>query len=87
MDNEEKENAVSVVQSGEKNYISLGDTITVQAIVCMIISIFFLVSNMIFPKISQELADEFKSNYYMSPPDDVYETLIEFINSTPVSYD
>lgn len=73
----------------EKSYITLDETITLQAIICVVISILFIASNMFAPQIAGQLSDEFKENYYMSAEktDNVLETFLEFINSKPVSYD
>lgn len=72
-----------------KNDITLDETITLQAIICVVISILFIAANMFAPQIAGQLSDEFKENYYMSAEktDNVLKTFLEFINSKPVSYD
>lgn len=77
------------VQTTEKKYITLDETITTQAIICVIISILFIAANMFAPEIAAQLSDEFKENYYMSAErtDNALEAFLEFINSKPVSYD
>ncbi|MGN0552496.1 MAG: hypothetical protein ACI4I1_03880 [Oscillospiraceae bacterium] len=82
-------NIQSFVQTNEKKYITLDETITIQAIICVVISILFVAANMFAPEISEALSDEFKENYYLSSEqtEEVFETFLEFINSKPVSYD
>lgn len=79
----------SFVSLNEKKYITLDETITLQAIICVIISIFFIAANMFAPDITGQLSDEFKENYYSSAEktDNVLEAFLEFVNSKPVSYD
>ena len=79
----------SFVSLNEKKYITLDETITLQAIICVIISIFFIAANMFAPDIAGQLSDEFKENYYSSAEktDNVLEAFLEFVNSKPVSYD
>lgn len=73
----------------EKKYITLDETITLQAIICVVISIIFIATNMFAPDIAGQLSDEFKENYYSSAEktDNVLEAFLEFVNSKPVSYD
>ena len=73
----------------EKKYITLDETITLQAIICVVISIIFIAANMFAPNIAGQLSDEFKENYYSSAEktDNVLEAFLEFVNSKPVSYD
>ena len=73
----------------EKKYITLDETITLQAIICVVISIIFIAANMFAPDIAGQLSDEFKENYYSSAEktDNVLEAFLEFVNSKPVSYD
>ena len=79
----------SFVSLNEKKYITLDETITLQAIICVIISIFFIAANIFAPDIAGQLSDEFKENYYSSAEktDNVLEAFLEFVNSKPVSYD
>lgn len=87
---DEPENEVpSFTNPNEKKYITLDETITLQAIICVIISIFFIAANMFAPDIAGQLSDEFKENYYSSAEktDNVLEAFLEFVNSKPVSYD
>lgn len=79
----------SFTNPNEKKYITLDETITLQAIICVIISIFFIAANMFAPDIAGQLSDEFKENYYSSAEktDNVLEAFLEFVNSKPVSYD
>lgn len=79
----------SFVSLNEKKYITLDETITIQAIICVIISIFFIAANIFAPDIAGQLSDEFKENYYSSAEktDNVLEAFLEFVNSKPVSYD
>ena len=73
----------------EKKYITLDETITLQAIIWVVISIIFIAANMFAPDIAGQLSDEFKENYYSSAEktDNVLEAFLEFVNSKPVSYD
>ena len=73
----------------EKKYITLDETITLQARICVVISIIFIAANMFAPDIAGQLSDEFKENYYSSAEktDNVLEAFLEFVNSKPVSYD
>lgn len=87
---DEPKNEVSnFVSLNEKKYITLDETITLQAIICVIISIVFIAANMFAPDIAERLSDEFKENYYSSTEktDNVLEAFLEFVNSKPVSYD
>lgn len=79
----------SLTNPNEKRYITLDETITLQAIICVIISILFIAANMFAPDIAEQLSDEFKENYYSSAEktDNVLEAFLEFVNSKPVSYD
>ncbi|MGN0603706.1 MAG: hypothetical protein ACI4I2_06980 [Oscillospiraceae bacterium] len=79
----------NIVQTNEKKYITLDETITLQAIICVVISILFVAANMFAPEVSEALSEKFKENYYMSSDqtEEVFETFLEFINSKPVSYD
>lgn len=79
----------NIGQTNEKKCITLDETITLQAIICVVISILFVAANMFAPDIAEALSNEFKENYYMSSEqtEDVFETFLEFINSKPVSYD
>lgn len=73
----------------EKKYITLDETITLQAIICVVISILFIAANMFVPDIAGQLSNEFKENYYSyaEKTDNVLEAFLEFVNSKPVSYD
>ncbi|MGN1137525.1 MAG: hypothetical protein ACI4SF_15070 [Oscillospiraceae bacterium] len=79
----------NIAQTDEKKYITLDETITLQAIICVVISILFVAANMFAPEISEALSEKFKENYYMSSDqtEEAFETFLEFINSKPVSYD
>jgi len=86
---EPKTEAPVFTQTSEKKYITLDETITLQAIICVVISILFIAANMFAPQIAEQLSYEFKENYYVSAEktDSVLEAFLEFINSKPVSYD
>lgn len=73
----------------QKKNVTLDETITLQAIICVVISILFIAANMFAPEIAAQLSDSFKENYYLSDEktDKVLETFLEFVNSKPVSYD
>ncbi|MCD7730769.1 MAG: hypothetical protein LUI05_04650 [Oscillospiraceae bacterium] len=73
----------------ERKTVTLADTITLQAIICVVISIGYLAVNMLFPQISQTLYSEFKVNYNLETEsaEDVFRAVSGFINSTPVDYD
>lgn len=89
MSDEPKTEIPSFVSLNEKKYITLDETITLQAIICVVISIIFIAANMFVPDIAGQLSDEFKENYYSSAEktDNVLEAFLEFVNSKPVSYD
>lgn len=89
MSDEPKTKVPSFVSPNEKKYITLDETITLQAIICVVISIIFIAANMFVPDIAGQLSDEFKENYYSSAEktDNVLEAFLEFVNSKPVSYD
>lgn len=86
---EPKDEISSFINPNEKKYITLDETITLQAIICVVISILFIAANMFVPDIAGQLSDEFKENYYSSAEktDSVLEAFLEFVNSKPVSYD
>ncbi|MGN0599934.1 MAG: hypothetical protein ACI4JK_08575 [Oscillospiraceae bacterium] len=87
---EESEKETSfTIQEMEKKYITLDETITLQAIICVLISILFIAANMFAPEIAGQLSESFKENYYLSAEktDNVLEAFLGFINSKPVSYD
>lgn len=86
---ESKTEIPSFPSLNEKKYITLDETITLQAIICVFISIIFIAANMFVPDIAGQLSDEFKANYYSSAEktDNVLEAFLEFVNSKPVSYD
>ena len=89
MSDEPKTEVPSFVSLNEKKYITLDETITLQAIICVVISIIFIAANIFAPDIAGQLSDEFKENYYSSAEktDNVLEAFLEFVNSKPVSYD
>lgn len=89
MSDEPKTEVPSFISLNEKKYITLDETITLQAIICVVISIIFIAANMFVPDIAGQLSDEFKENYYSSAEktDNVLEAFLEFVNSKPVSYD
>ena len=89
MSDEPETEVPSFVSLNEKKYITLDETITLQAIICVVISIIFIAANMFVPDIAGQLSDEFKENYYSSAEktDNVLEAFLEFVNSKPVSYD
>ena len=89
MSGEPKTEVPSFVSLNEKKYITLDETITFQAIICVVISIIFIAANMFAPDIAGQLSDEFKENYYSSAEktDNVLEAFLEFVNSKPMSYD
>ena len=89
MSDESETEVPSFVSLNEKKYITLAETITLQVIICVIISIFFIAANMFAPDIAGQLSDEFKENYYSSAEktDNVLEAFLEFVNSKPVYYD
>lgn len=89
MSDEPKTEVPGFVSLNEKKYITLDETITFQAIICVVISIIFIAANMFAPDIAGQLSDEFKENYYSSAEktDNVLEAFLEFVNSKPMSYD
>ncbi len=66
---------------------TLDETVTVQAMLCIVISIAFIVSNMFFPEISVSLSERFEKACFSETSDDFVEKILDFINSKPVSYD
>ena len=87
--NEENVETSVFTQKKEKKYITLDETITLQAIICVVISIVFIAANMFAPQIAEKMSDEFRKNYHLSEEitNDVIETFLNFINSKPVTYD
>ena len=79
----------NIAQKDKRKYITLDETITLQAIICVVISILFVTFNMLAPEVSEVLSVKFKENYYMSSEqaEEAFETFLNFINSKPVSYD
>ena len=86
---EENTDVVDIEPARKKQSVTLGETITLQAIICVIISIIFIVANMFAPKTAEQLAEEFRENYCTSDEmtDSVLEAFMNFVNSKPVSYD
>lgn len=66
---------------------TLDETITVQAMFCIVISIAFVVANMVFPEIAVSLSEVFEKSCFSETSDDFSEKILDFINSKPVSYD
>ncbi len=89
MSDESKDEISRFINQNEKKYITLDETITLQAIICVVISIIFIAANMFAPDIAGQLSDEFKENYHSSAEktDNVLEAFLEFVNSKPMSYD
>lgn len=81
--------ASEIVPARNKQNVSLGETITLQAIICVIISIVFIAANIFAPKTAERLADEFRENYCNSDEmtHNVLGAFMDFVNSKPVSYD
>lgn len=93
-ESEEKTAAEELVELTElfvtkRKTVTLADTITLQAIICVVLSIAYLAVNMLLPEISEALYSEFGLNYNMEAEsaEDVFKAISDFINSTPVNYD
>ena len=73
----------------KRKTVTLADTITLQAIICVAVSIAYLAVNMLAPQLSVQLYNEFKLNYNMEAQsaESVFKAIEEFVNSTPVDYD
>lgn len=73
----------------KRKTVTLADTMTLQAIICVVLSIAYLAVNMFLPEISEALYSEFELNYNMEAEsaEDVWGAISDFINSTPVNYD
>lgn len=75
----------------KKKTVTLSDTITLQAILCVVISIIYIGINMLFPQIAAEMYDiyEYNANSEMNdyPAADVFKSVAEFMDSKPVEYD
>ena len=73
----------------KRKTVTLADTITLQTIICVVLSIAYLAVNMFLPEISEALYSEFELNYNMEAEsaEDVWGAISDFINSTPVNYD
>lgn len=68
--------------------ITLGDIIVTQAILCVAISIIFVLANMLLPDIAQGMYSEFRLCFDGGgAAEDVFAAIAEFANSTPVIYD
>ena len=77
MDNENydvnEENQTEPVELTElfvqkKKTVTLSDTITLQAILCVVISIIYIGINMLFPQIAAEMYDTYEYNAMDSKP-------------------
>ena len=73
----------------KRKTVTLADTMTLQAIICVVLSIAYLAVNMFLPEISEALYSEFELNYNMEAEsaEEVFKAISDFINSTPVNYD
>lgn len=73
----------------KRKTVTLADTMTLQAIICVVLSIAYLAVNMFLPDISEALYSEFELNYNMEAEsaEEVFKAISDFINSTPVNYD
>lgn len=68
--------------------ITLGDIIVMQAILCVAISIVFVLANMLLPDVAQGMYSEFRLCFDGGGAvETAYEAIAEFANSTPVTYD
>ncbi len=70
------------------NDIKIGDIITTQCILCIILAIIFVIINMLLPKLSSQIVGNYHS--YNDVNSEVNDTLIaivskisDFVNSTP----
>lgn len=66
---------------------TLDETITIQAMLCVLISIAFIVSNMFMPDIAVKLSYSLEEACFSETADGFAEKILDFINSKPVSYD
>lgn len=68
--------------------VTFGDIIVTQAILCVAISIVFVLSNMLLPRVAQGMYTEFRLCMDGGgAAEAAYEAIAEFANSTPVTYD
>jgi hypothetical protein len=74
-----------------KRETSFFDTLTLQAAICLIIAIGYAAVNMLAPEISVQMFDTYAEQSDIGTGDrdvrDVINELVEFINSTPRTYD
>ncbi len=66
---------------------TLDETITVQAMLCIVISIAFIALNMFMSDIAASLSEGFEKACFSETADGFVEKILDFINSKPVSYD
>ncbi len=75
----------------KRKTVTVSDIITMQAILCVVLSIAYMVVNIFFPGISEEIYNEYRINVRAGTNDglmgELAEKVIEFINSTPREYD
>lgn len=73
----------------KRKTVTLADTMTLQAIICVALSIAYLAVNMFLPDISEAICSEFELNYNLEAEraEEVWGAISDFINSTPVNYD
>jgi hypothetical protein len=71
----------------KRKAVTLSDIITVQAIICVIISIAYVTANTVCPDVTKELYSEFTLHYSADTSDGILKEISEFLNSKPVRYD
>lgn len=87
MDEKITEIAENEILSNDVRRRTLDETVTVQAMLCIVISIAFVMANMFFSEIAVSLSEEFEKACFSETSDGFSEKILDFINSKPVSYD
>lgn len=86
---EEKPVELTELFKDNKKSVALSDIIVFQAILCVAVSLVYMVMNIFLPESAVEMYEEFTVNYNMeiSEEGNVIDALADFINSSPADND
>ena len=86
---EEKPVELTELFKDNKKSVSLSDIVVFQAILCVAVSLVYVVMNIFLPESAVEMYEEFTVNYTMeiSEESNVIDALADFINSSPADND
>ena len=86
---EEKPVELTELFKDNKKSVTLSDIVVFQAILCVAVSLVYMVMNIFLPESAVEMYEEFTVNYNMeiSEEGNVIDTLADFINSSPADND